>query len=468
MEDIAITSSRVCAFLGSSYPWRRVQEQEIAENRAQQGQGRHNRQHYWRRIRHLGPFSSHRVNLSGLQLLPASMRDEACSTLLVLFAFWIFACMTVILGFYGPSTIQFGPNSSLLIKANPFFVQSIQVKEMHESAPGSMIYGFTELPPLDVNVTWSEVHDAFIESNDHKEWLFFLNQGSKIRISYIVKCPSSAALPLVITEGSESLAEWIENPSYTNTTLSWNIIHGNGTIEQEIQKSAAFYIAVTNFNLEEVEVLLNYTITSIMYNTSQAHYMCSLSHSVCTLTLSLFGPTAGVLTSPGPVRGIPNYKWYAQISYGQRWISYLVGSVSTSVLVLVVLQLLKMYQISREHGEGPVSGRIVTGRSPLLAPDEDDFSSCDSANDSISHDEEDMTQPLGGSLLDGQPGEEEESNNDRRRLCVMCLDELRNCFFLPCGHCAACFTCGTRTIEEVGNCPICHRTVKKVQKIFSV
>lgn len=27
--------------------------------------------------------------------------------------------------------------------------------------------------------------------------------------------------------GRESLIEWIEDPSYPNTTLSWNIIHGN-------------------------------------------------------------------------------------------------------------------------------------------------------------------------------------------------------------------------------------------------
>lgn len=27
--------------------------------------------------------------------------------------------------------------------------------------------------------------------------------------------------------GKESLVEWIEDPSYPNTTLSWNIVHGN-------------------------------------------------------------------------------------------------------------------------------------------------------------------------------------------------------------------------------------------------
>lgn len=81
--------------------------------------------------------------------------------------------------------------------------------------------------------------------------------------------------------GKESLVEWIDDPSYPNTTLSWNIIHGKipgnfyllfcyvlgsityfinlcytgtGKVEQEMLKSSTYYIAVGNLNSEEVEV----------------------------------------------------------------------------------------------------------------------------------------------------------------------------------------------------------------------
>ncbi|OWM82128.1 hypothetical protein CDL15_Pgr001702 [Punica granatum] len=30
------------------------------------------------------------------------------------------------------------------------------------------------------------------------------------------------------------------------------------------------------------------------------------------------------------------------------------------------------------------------------------------------------------------------------KICVICYDEERNCFFVPCGHCATCYSCGER------------------------
>lgn len=30
------------------------------------------------------------------------------------------------------------------------------------------------------------------------------------------------------------------------------------------------------------------------------------------------------------------------------------------------------------------------------------------------------------------------------KLCVICYDEQRNCFFVPCGHCATCYDCAQR------------------------
>ncbi|KAL7200099.1 hypothetical protein ACSBR2_022248 [Camellia fascicularis] len=135
-------------------------------------------------------------------------------------------------------------------------------------------------------------------SSPSLEWAYFLNKGSKVNILYSVKSPSSAPLSFVIAQGRESLVEWIEDPSYPNTTLSWNIIHGNGIIQQEILWSKFHYIAVGNLNSEEVEVQLNFTIKGFLYNTTQAYYKCSLSHRLCSLKLFLLRANAAVLTSP--------------------------------------------------------------------------------------------------------------------------------------------------------------------------
>jgi len=46
--------------------------------------------------------------------------------------------------------------------------------------------------------------------------------------------------------------------------------------------------------------------------------------------------------------------------------------------------------------------------------------------------------------------EKEESDSDGseelydEKLCIICYDEQRNCFFVPCGHCATCYDCAQR------------------------
>jgi hypothetical protein len=31
-----------------------------------------------------------------------------------------------------------------------------------------------------------------------------------------------------------------------------------------------------------------------------------------------------------------------------------------------------------------------------------------------------------------------------KKVCIICYDEQRDCFFVPCGHCATCFVCAQR------------------------
>ncbi|KAL7264295.1 hypothetical protein ACSBR1_002282 [Camellia fascicularis] len=422
-----------------------------------------------RRNRHRTiPGVSYRLNISISDSPSTQVRDDAWSCLIVLVTFWFFASMTVILGFYGSVNLPLGPNCSCLIQVNPIFVQSIKAQEIDESKHGPMLYGFYEPPPLDTEITWSETYNAFIQSAYHKEWAYFLNKGSKVNISYSVKSPSSAPLSLVIAQGRDSLVEWIEDPSYPNTTLSWNIIHGNGIIQQEILWSKLYYIAVGNLNSEEVEVQLNFTIKGFLYNTTQAYYKCSLSHRLCSLKLFLLRANVAVLTSPATEQGVPYKEWFVKVSYGARWITYVLGSGIMTVIVLLAFRICNMLQITRED---EIRFRVGEGgpeRAPLLSHKDDDLLSQGSSYDSISHDEEEVDEWLIVPSIDGKASKEGESNSSPRRLCVTCFDAPRDCFFLPCGHCATCFACGTRVVEEAGTCPICRRTMKKVRKIFTV
>ncbi|RVW56570.1 hypothetical protein CK203_086727 [Vitis vinifera] len=368
---------------------------------------------------------SYRVNISISDVATGEIRDDVWSCLVVLVTFW----------FFGTG--------------------------IDEPKPGPMLYGFYEPPPLDVENTWFETHDASVEANFHKEWIFFLNKGSEVDISYSVKAPRSSPLSLVIAQGRESLVEWIEDPSYPNTTLSWNIIYGSGKVQQEIFKSSYYYVAVGNLNSEEVKVQLNLTMKTFLYNTTKAYYKCSLGNRLCSLKLFLLRANSAVLTSPGHVlectewtvivvQGSSNDDWLIKMSYGPRWITYFVGSGAMTVLILLAFRACNTFQTIIGDGTGYQvgTGETEPERAPLLLPKDDDASSWGSSYDSISHDEEDLEEWLAVSSLEGNISKEGENNGNPRRLCVICCDAPRDCFFLPCGHCAACFTCGTRISEE--------------------
>lgn len=52
------------------------------------------------------------------------------------------------------------------------------------------------------------------------------------------------------------------------------------------------------------------------------------------------------------------------------------------------------------------------------------------------------------------------------KICAICYDAPRNCFFVPCGHCATCNGCARRIMDEENKvCPICRRLIRKVRKL---
>ncbi|XP_012079336.1 E3 ubiquitin-protein ligase APD2 [Jatropha curcas] len=87
-----------------------------------------------------------------------------------------------------------------------------------------------------------------------------------------------------------------------------------------------------------------------------------------------------------------------------------------------------------------------------------------------------MTFRYGTCDRDFEPGNgsgSSSSNNSSTELydgkiCIICYDEERNCFFVPCGHCATCYICA-KTIFSGENkvCPICRRFISKVRKLFA-
>ncbi|KAJ4704440.1 RING/U-box superfamily protein [Melia azedarach] len=415
---------------------------------------------------HTGGFS-YRGNFVSFDDASNVIRDDTWSCIIVVLTFWFFVSMTLILGVYGPTSIRLGPNASILIQPNPLFVQKVKVQEINKIKPGPELYGFYKSPPLDTVTTWSENLSVPLPADSHKDWIHFLNKGSQVNISYSVKSLSTSVF-LVIAQGTEGLAQWLEDPTYPNTTLSWNIIHGSGVIHQDIFTSSSYYVALGNLNSEEVEVQLDLTVRALLYNTTEAYYKCTFTSGMCSLSVLFPNGNAIVLTSPGTDQDTASDDWYVKVSYGPRWLAYVAGIGGMTVLMYVAFNFLNKFQCTREDGTGFQYGDTESARAPLLSSKDDDLSSWGSSYESISNDEEDLEEFLAASSLEGKSLRDGDDGNNTRRLCAICFDAPRDCFFLPCGHCVACFECGTRIAEASGTCPVCRRNMKKVRKIFTV
>ncbi|CAN0927929.1 E3 ubiquitin-protein ligase APD2 [Linum grandiflorum] len=416
---------------------------------------------------------------------PPSLGDDTWSCVTVILTFWLFVSMTLIFGVYGPETLELGPNCSLLIRPNPLFVQTVNVEEANHSNPGLMLYGFYKPPSLDKLETWSDKHEESVPSNSHEaslfstgvfslflllfykfqEWVYHLNQGSEINISYSVNSSTSSVI-LVIAQGEDSFNQWLDQPAYPNSTLSWHIIHGSGTIYQRISSSSLYYVAVGNIYSRTVQVQLKIKIRALMYDTSEAYYKCSFPDGRCSLPVSFLTDNPVVLTTPGRKQASLREEWDVKVSYGPRWALYILGIATLSILMLVAVNLLNKFRCMNEERSGTVRTRPET--APLLSNKEDDLSSWGSSYESVSNDENNLDEFMGAGPQEGKSSRDGDDSSYTRRLCAICFDAPRDSFFLPCGHCVACFACGTRIAEVSGICPICRRHMKKVKKIYTV
>lgn len=49
-----------------------------------------------------------------------------------------------------------------------------------------------------------------------------------------------------------------------------------------------------------------------------------------------------------------------------------------------------------------------------------------------------------------------------KTICTICLDRLRSCAFVPCGHVATCEQCAT----NLNDCPVCRMEIVMKQKLI--
>ncbi|KVI11434.1 hypothetical protein Ccrd_010156 [Cynara cardunculus var. scolymus] len=222
------------------------------------------------------PLLSH-PDRSRLYNLPPRPRNpnELClwngvqiiTCIILLAILWLIVCLNMVYGVQEIGTLRIGTGCSLLLKPNRFFVKTITVEQLSANNVGAILYGFNNQPPLNVVNSWSDARNASLQANIHKA-------------------------------RTDGYGPWLYDQSSPNTTLSWNIVRGNGLIQQNILQSGRYHIAVGNLNSEVVEVQLNMSARAFIYDTSDAYYKCTFAQGPCVTSLLFLEENHAVLTTP--------------------------------------------------------------------------------------------------------------------------------------------------------------------------
>eukprot|EP00252_Welwitschia_mirabilis_P000661 TRINITY_DN10636_c0_g1_i3.p1 TRINITY_DN10636_c0_g1~~TRINITY_DN10636_c0_g1_i3.p1 ORF type:complete len:312 (+),score=42.84 TRINITY_DN10636_c0_g1_i3:500-1435(+) len=220
----------------------------------------------------------------------------------------ILGSLWMVFGLYGSEHLEMGLNYSRLLTANRFFIQEISVRSsaqnqevfqvLHDDeTSGPNLYWFHETPSLDDEKERKLEFNIDIPPFYHKEWAFWLNKGSELKLHYDV--PSVSDLFIVIARGKENYERWIEDPGNPDSCLVWKAIHGNGEVKFKTESNGDdYYVGIGNLRNINVQIALKMRIKARVYSTDQADFRCPLGITPCTIVLPMKRNEMGLLTTP--------------------------------------------------------------------------------------------------------------------------------------------------------------------------
>ncbi|CAK9174376.1 unnamed protein product, partial [Ilex paraguariensis] len=191
-----------------------------------------------------------------------------------------------------------------------------------------------------------------------------------------------------------------------------------------IEEDDRYYVGIINSNPRSIIMTMDVNVSSKMYDTTRAKSMCSTTKGSCRLNL-LFPKTEYVIIST-PNNGDLG-RWYIEISFAARILTYITILGFFVIIIYLMLKYLGACDSERQVEEFPAI-REITETYPLM-PEKTyglPYGTGEEEGESV-------TSSSSEDLYDG-------------KICVICYDMLRNCFFVPCGHCATCCDCAQRYI----------------------
>ncbi|KAH9755686.1 E3 ubiquitin-protein ligase APD2 [Citrus sinensis] len=332
---------------------------------------------------------------------------------------WIFS-VSLRYGYYGDRRIVLGPGSSRLMKASSLFVRQVEVRA--DSEKGFLLYGFSEKPQLTHETNWTVSNFLMVGSYSRKGISLWLNKGSGIRMRWETRASKLNQTQLVIIKGKNA--------------------------EYDVEEDDMYYFGVTNKNPRSITMTMNVNVTSKIYDLTKAKNMCSSSNGSCRLKLLFPNSQYVILTTPGngDLDG-----WHVEVSFAARLIIYIAILGFITLIIFLVSKYLGACDGNSDNTDS-TAAREVTETDPLV-PEKPVQCTYGTTN----NDEDD------------DAGSSSTSSEDLydAKLCVICYDDQRNCFFVPCGHCATCYDCGQRIMKDDSKvCPICRRLIHKLLNVL--
>ncbi|WJX15947.1 hypothetical protein P8452_06038 [Trifolium repens] len=360
----------------------------------------------------------------------------------------IYFCVSASLlyGFYGDSRLILGPSSSRLIKTSSLFVQQIEVTNNYITTNNDDIhlYAFNEKPELSSQINWTTSKILVVEAYTRKGISLWLNKGSTICLRWEADASSLNQLEGVVIKGERRLEKLKPKQTTFNFSMPIAVRETENGKEAEyiVEEDDRYHIGILNMNARNIILTMNVNVSAKIYDTTKATNMCSTGNGSCKL--GVFFPITYYVILTKPKNGNDDEAWYVEISFIARIFSYIILLGVFMIVIFIILKCL---------GAGDVDeAEEVTETEPLMQPNPITYGT------NKFHEKEEES--------DASSSSSEELYNEK--LCIICYDEQRNCFFVPCGHCATCYDCAQRIMDgESKVCPVCRRLIHKVRRLFN-
>ncbi|GMI86478.1 hypothetical protein like AT4G24204 [Hibiscus trionum] len=175
--------------------------------------------------------------------------------------------------------------------------------------------------------------------------------------------------------------------------------------------------------------------------------MCSLLDAMNQLKLHRDDSRSVTLSSEDD-----QVDWCDAFGFFARFVAYIsILAVMVVIILLIVKYLMESGDESGDSEDVAVTAAATESETDPLCPEKAIPITYGTCEDDV----ETGSCSSGEDLYDA-------------RICIICYDEQRNCFFVPCGHCATCYDCAQRIYEEENKvCPVCRRIIGKVRKLFA-